>query len=142
MSIYDKTDIKKTAYSRYSITVTTPDGNNIKARKIIYCNGYESVELIKDKFVKLLSIDAIVGERYEDESYLNDILIWNTARPYIYMLITDDNRILIGGGDEDFVNADKRDSLPNEKQIRLENQLRKILPEYNVKTDCVWASAF
>jgi hypothetical protein len=49
-------------------------------KKIIYCNGFESTEIIKDKFVKLLSTYAIVGERFEDDqSHLNDTLFWNTA---------------------------------------------------------------
>jgi hypothetical protein len=30
-------------------------------KKIIYCNGFESTEIIKDKFVKLLSTYAIVA---------------------------------------------------------------------------------
>ena len=53
-------------------------------KKIIYCNGFESTEIIKDKFVKLLSTYAIVGEQFEDDqSHLNDTLFWNTAEPYM-----------------------------------------------------------
>ncbi|HEY0298285.1 MAG TPA: FAD-binding oxidoreductase, partial [Arachidicoccus sp.] len=133
----------KTVYKKDSVTVTTEYGNTIKAKKIIYCNGFESVELIKDKFVKLLSTYAVVGERYEDDqSYLNDILIWNTADQYIYMRTTDDNRLLIGGEDEEFVNAAKRDSLLHVKQVKLEKQLNKILPEYDFRTDFAWAGTF
>ncbi len=148
LAIYDKTDIKNTVYNRSGVTVTTEYGNTIRADKIIYCNGFESVEIIKDKFVKLLSTYAIVGERYEDDqSYLNDILIWNTVVRiyiyiYIYMRTTDDNRLLIGGEDEDFLNAAKRDLLLNEKQIKLEKQLNKILPEYDFRTDFGWAGTF
>jgi hypothetical protein len=48
-----------------------------------------------------------VGERFEDDqSHLNDTLFWNTAEPYMYMRTTDDNRLL-GGEDEDFVDAAK-----------------------------------
>ena len=37
-------------------------------------------------------------------------LIWETARPYIYMRTTVDNRIIIGGLDEDTNIAQERDS--------------------------------
>jgi hypothetical protein len=76
-------------------------------KKILYC-GFESTEIIKDKFVKLLSTLCHCGERFEDDqSHLNDTLFWNTAEPYMYMRTTDDNRLLIGGEDEDFVDAKK-----------------------------------
>ncbi|GAB3349151.1 FAD-dependent oxidoreductase [Arachidicoccus ginsenosidivorans] len=141
--IYDKTNIEKVKYHKGSIQAQTEYGNSIKAKKVIYCNGYESVEIIKDRFVNLLSTFAIVGERYEgDQTYLKDILIWNTARPYIYMRTTDDNRILIGGEDEKFVNTTKRDRLLLKKQLKLEKHLENILPEHDFRTDFVWAGTF
>lgn len=143
LKIFDKTNIKKADYKQNGVTVVTEYGNTIKAKKILYCNGFEVVEIIKDNFVKLLSTYAIVGERFEDDqSYLNNTLFWNTAEPYMYMRTTDDNRLLIGGEDEDFVNAEKRDSLLNEKSRKLEKYLKKILPNYDFRTDFVWAGTF
>jgi glycine/D-amino acid oxidase-like deaminating enzyme len=143
LKIFDKTDIKKTTYKRNGVTVVTEYGTTIKAKKIIYCNGFESTEIIKDNFVKLLSTYAIVGERFEDDqSYLNETLFWNTAKPYNYMRTTDDNRLLIGGEDEDFVNAKKRDELLNQKSDKLTKYLKKILPNYEFRMDFVWAGTF
>lgn len=143
LKIFDKTDIKKTTYKPNGVTVITEYGTTIKAKKIIYCNGFESTEIIKDKFVKLLSTYAIVGERFEDDqSYLNETLFWNTAKPYNYMRTTDDNRLLIGGEDEDFVNAKKRDELLNQKSDKLTKYLKKILPNYDFRMDFVWAGTF
>lgn len=143
LMVYDKTDIKKVDYHPRSVQVTTEYGHTIRARKIIYCNGYESVEIIKEKFVNLLSTYAIVGERFEPNPYpLSDLLIWNTAKPYIYMRMTDDNRILIGGEDEKFRDTAKRDALLGKKQVKLEKQLDKILPRLGFRTDFVWAGTF
>ena len=143
LQIFDKTDIKKVTYKQNGVTVLTEHGTTITAKKIIYCNGFESTEIIKDKFVKLLSTYAIVGERFEDDqSYLNDTLFWNTAEPYMYMRTTDDNRLLIGGEDEDFVDATKRDSLLNYKSDKLTKYLKKILPDYDFRMDFVWAGTF
>jgi glycine/D-amino acid oxidase-like deaminating enzyme len=143
LKIFDKTNIKNTTYKPSGITVTTEYGSIIKAKKIIYCNGFESTEIIKDNFVKLLSTYAIVGERFEDSlSNLNETLFWNTAKPYKYMRTTDDNRLLIGGEDEDFVNAEKRDQLLNQKSDKLTKYLKKILPDYDFRMDFVWAGTF
>ncbi|WP_158730379.1 MULTISPECIES: FAD-binding oxidoreductase [unclassified Flavobacterium] len=143
LQVFDKTDIKKITYTQNGVTVLTEHGTTINAKKILYCNGFESTEIIKDKFVKLLSTYAIVRERFEDDqSHLNDTLFWNTAKPYMYMRTTDDNRLLIGGEDEDFVDAAKRDSLLNDKSDKLTTYLKKILPDYDFRTDFVWAGTF
>ena len=141
--IFDKTDVKSTDHKKSGVMLTTEYGNTIKAKKVIYCNGYESTELIKDDFVKLISTYAIVGERNEDDqSHIDDTLFWNTAEPYNYMRTTDDNRVLIGGEDEDFVNDEKRDSLLKEKNIKLQKTLKKLFPKYQFRTDYMWAGTF
>ena len=143
LKVFDKTNIDKVVYNKNEIIAFTEYGNTIKAKKVIYCTGFESTELVKDNFVKLKSTYAIVGERFaDDQSHLNNTLFWNTDDPYIYMRTTDDNRLLIGGGDEDFVNATKRDELLNVKAGKLEKYLKKILPTYCFRTDFVWAGAF
>ena len=143
LQIFDKNNIEKVEYTPSNVTITTEYGFQIKAKKIIYCNGFESVELIKDKFVNLLSTYAMVGEIYEDDQKkLNETLFWNTAEPYIYMRTTDDGRLLIGGEDEDFVNPEKRDKLIEKKSEKLRKYLKKILPNYDFRTDFNWAGTF
>jgi len=143
LRIFDKTDILKVDYKRNGVSVLTGYGNTIKAKKLIYCNGFESTEIIKDKFVKLLSTYAIVSEQKEDgPSKLHDTLFWNTTAPYIYMRTTEDHRLLIGGEDEDFVDEKRRDQLLTAKVHTLEKYLKKILPDYDFRTDFAWAGTF
>lgn len=143
LEVYDKTDVSKVNYKSTGITAKTEHGNTIRAKKIIYCNGFESVEIIKDKFVDLLSTYAIVSEKIDHISQeLNQTLIWNTANPYLYMRTTDDNRILIGGEDEEFVDAKKRDELLNKKADKLEKQFQKLMPKVPFHTDYSWAGTF
>lgn len=141
--IYDKTLIEKVIYKRNGIIAKTAYDNTIQAKKIIYCNGFESTEIIKEKFVKLLSTYAIVGEASAD-NYLtiSDTLFWNTASPYTYMRTTDDNRLLIGGEDETFAGAAKRDALLKYKSNRLEHKIKKLLPNTDFRTDFAWAGTF
>lgn len=143
LKIFNKTNIKSTKNIKNGVVVNTETGHTIKAKTVIYCTGFESVELIKDKFVDLLSTYAMVGERLEDDQKkLNDTLFWSTADPYIYMRTTDDNRLLIGGEDEDFVDAEKRDALIPEKVKKLQKYLTKILPDYDFMPDLTWAGTF
>lgn len=143
LRIFDKTAISHKGHKNKRVILTTDRGHKIEALKVIYCCGYEIVEIIKEKFVDLLSTYAVVGERSDNgASTLNDTLFWNTATPYIYMRTTDDNRLLIGGGDEEFVNEAKRDGLIPKKVDTLCKYLQKILPHYNFIPDFAWAGTF
>ncbi len=143
LQVFDKTELVEVTYGSNGIKAVTAYGNTIRAKKIIYCTGFESVELIKDNFVDLLSTYAIVGEQAKGKPpYLKDVLVWNTAGPYIYMRTTDDHRLLIGGEDDEFVNPKKRDELLGQKAEKLKKQLTKILPEHDFRTDFVWAGTF
>lgn len=143
LRVYDKTELADVVYkNRFSIC-TTDTGCHIKASKIIYCTGYETVNLIKEPFVKLLSSFAIVSEVNEElyKKY-RDLLIWNTATPYLYMRTTDDFRFLIGGEDEEFLDSEKRDALIGEKNRKLTKSFLKIFPDQTFYSDFAWAGTF
>lgn len=143
LKIYDKTEMKSVKYKDDFNIVTTTTGQKIKAKKIIYCVGYESTNLIKEDFVKLKSTYAIVSEIDEKHiQNLNKTLFWNTDEPYLYMRTTDDNRLLIGGGDENFRNPIKRDALIGKKEKEILKILGKIKPDYEFYTDFTWAGTF
>lgn len=143
LRVYDKTELASVKEVATGSRVLTSCAQTIRAKKIIYCIGYESRQLIREPFVKLKSTYAIVSEidkmRY---SALGDTLIWNTASPYLYMRTTDDGRLLIGGGDEDFASADKRDRILGRKGQWLEQAVEELLPGVPFFTDFVWAGTF
>lgn len=143
LKIFDKTEMKSVKYLRdYNLALTTT-GHNIKAKKIIYCVGYESSTMIKEHFVDLKSTYAVVSEIDQDKfKNIESTLVWNTDDPYIYMRTTDDNRLLIGGGDEDFSDPKKRDSLIDKKEKEILRVLKKIKPDYPFYTDFVWTGTF
>lgn len=143
LRIFDKTEMKSVTYHKGYNLVSTTSGYTIKAKKIIYCIGYESKILIKENFVNLKSTYAIVSE-IDKKKFRNmtDILVWNTDEPYLYMRTTDDGRLLIGGGDEDFYDAGKRDALLDQKEKEILKGLKKMKPDYRFYTDFVWAGTF
>jgi glycine/D-amino acid oxidase-like deaminating enzyme len=143
LKVYDKTAFTEIKYHRDYNEIILETGAKIKANKIIYCTGYETVNIIPEKFVDLLSTFAMVSEvntQINDE--FPDVLIWDTANPYIYMRTTDDGRILVGGEDEDFINPIKRDQLIGKKTKKLENTFQKYFPNANFYTDFSWAGTF
>lgn len=143
LQIFDKTEMTDVEYFKGYNLITVDSGFQIRAKKVIYCIGYESKNLIKEHFVNLKSTYAIVSE-IDSKKFKNitNTLVWNTDEPYMYMRTTDDGRMLIGGGDEDFYDAKKRDSLLNKKEKEILKTLKKIKPDYHFYTDFVWAGTF
>ncbi len=143
LKVFDKTEMKSVKYVKDHNIVLTTAGQKIKTQKIIYCIGYESKTLIKEDFVELKSTFAIVSEIDADHiENLSKTLFWNTDEPYIYMRTTDDGRLLIGGGDEDFRNPEKRDKMLDKKEQEILKTLKKIKPDYDFYTDFTWAGTF
>ena len=99
--------------------------------------------MIKEKFVDLISTYAIVSEIEPKLSTpYNDILIWNTSDPYIYLRTTDDGRFLMGGEDEEFKNPQKRDLLIGKKEQKLVRSFEKHFPHIHFYPDFAWAGTF
>ncbi len=143
LMIYDKTELVHVDYKRRFNLCTTATGAVIKAKRIVYCVGYESTNMIKEKFVDLLSSYAIISE--VDETLYRqykDVLIWNTAKPYLYMRTSDDGRFLIGGEDEEFRNPVKRDALIGKKEQKLIKAFKKLFPDKTFYSDFAWAGTF
>ena len=86
---------------------------------------------------------AIISEPFDTKKFwYRNVLIWETAQPYLYLRTTRDNRILVGGKDDDFSAAYKRDiALPKKVNI-LEKEFASLFPDLNFKTDFGWAGAF
>ncbi len=142
LQVFDKTELIDVK-SPKSNEIILQTGTKIKAKKIVYCIGYESTTMIKEKFVDLISTYAIVSEVNEELSKkYNDILVWNTAVPYMYLRTTDDGRFLIGGEDEIFRDPLKRDKLINKKEQKLLKLFEQYLPHIPFYSDFAWAGTF
>ncbi|WP_026914880.1 NAD(P)/FAD-dependent oxidoreductase [Christiangramia portivictoriae] len=142
LCIYDKTIIAHVDYGKNGVQVSLENGRHIKCKKLIYCNGFESTEIIRENFVKLLSTYAIVGEQQPEKLHMENLVVWNTANPYIYMRTTTDHRILIGGEDEDYVSSTRREANLEKKAKKLEKKVWQLLPDTAFKRDFAWAGTF
>lgn len=69
-------------------------------------------------------------------------ILWETKNPYLYMRTTIDGRIIVGGRDEEFSNAEKRDALLASKTHQLEEDFHELFPDVPFQTDFAWAGTF
>ena len=144
MQVYDRTAIIDIKHLRNSIQATAANGCKIKAKKLIYANGYEAVNYINKKIVDLNSTYATISEQNTPDVDLwkDEVLVWNTADPYLYVRSTKDRRIVVGGRDEPFINANKRDKLIAPKAKQLKRDIEKLFPAIEYKPEFCWAGVF
>jgi glycine/D-amino acid oxidase-like deaminating enzyme len=125
------------------VEVRVNDKFKVSARKLVIACGYESKQFISKKIEELVSTFAIISEPFSKQDFwLSNALIWETAMPYLYMKVTDDWRILVGGKDAPFYDPVKRDKILPSKARQLEKAFHKLFPQIDFKTDFQWAGTF
>ena len=143
LQVFDKTELQKVRYETGYVLLELDTGASIKAKNIIYCTGYEAQQMLPDKVVSLKSTYAMISEKGgQDADVWKDTLFWNTDLPYLYLRSTEDGRMLVGGEDENFRNATRRDLLIGRKRDKLVKTLKRYLPEVNFIEDFCWAGTF
>ena len=143
LEIYDRTSIEKIETKNDKTIATTKEGFTIEVNHVIHCTGYESTETVKEDIVNLKSTFALASEAFDTiPKAFKDRIYWNTDAPYLYFRTTDDNRIIMGGGDRDFKNAIRRDALLSKKEKELTKSFKKCFPEIEFITDYSWAGTF
>jgi glycine/D-amino acid oxidase-like deaminating enzyme len=68
--------------------------------------------------------------------------VWESARPYLYLRTTADNRVIAGGEDIDLVNPQERDRLVPSKAKRLCERFAEVFPAISVRHSCAWGGTF
>lgn len=140
-AIHAPADIEDVSIAATYIKARADNGYVIKARKVIFATGFEIPSWVNSRKHKINSTWALATKPIK--GLPADLpLVWEAAEPYIYARTTSDDRIIFGGEDEPFSDADKRDALIPAKQAVLEKKLARLFPDLACETDYVWAGSF
>jgi glycine/D-amino acid oxidase-like deaminating enzyme len=143
MLIYDNTMVTGLDYEENGVVLQTEWGHQVKAKQLVIACGYESHQYLPKKIEKLHSTYSIISEPFNATDYWHqNALIWETANPYLYMRISPDQRILVGGKDDPFSNPSKRDASLPRKAKQLEHSFTRLFPQIPFRTDFAWAGTF
>lgn len=143
MLVYDNTMITGIDYHNKGVVLHTEWGHKIEAKKLVIACGYESHLYLPKRIEKFHSTYAIISEPlYMTECWHQDALIWETANPYLYLRVSPDQRIAIGGKDDHFYNPAKRDANLPRKTKQLEHAFQRLFPHIPFRTDFAWAGTF
>lgn len=143
LEVYSHTNITTIKSAQTFITATTDKNISIKANKIVAAPGFESEKLLDEKVMQLHSTYVLVSQPlHPDDLWKERCLIWETARPYIYIRTTEDNRIMVGGFDEPFQDPKRRDALMDKKNAAILKRFKKLFPKSKIEMDFYWCGTF
>ncbi len=142
-SISSNTTVTNMEYKPRHVVLHTDTGYTVNAKKVVMACGYESLKYIPRQVAQLQSTYALVSEPVpKQDIWYKRSLIWETKEPYTYMRVTDDNRIIMGGLDDDFSDPHLRDSQIKRKAALLTESFNKKFANISIRPDFYWAGVF
>jgi glycine/D-amino acid oxidase-like deaminating enzyme len=141
--VYEHTQARHLEFNADSVVCYTESGR-IFAKKVIFAMGYETQEMKKDRGAELINTYAIMTRPLQHfPKWHERSLIWETARPYLYLRTTHDGRIIIGGLDEPLTDPERREVRVRSRSQRLLEELEALFPETKgVEAEFAWGSVF
>ena len=144
LKVYDRSEMVDIKHSKSGVTLKSIQGHKVNCKKLIYATGFEVVDLIDKKIVQLLSTWAIVSQQIEHkkEFWHQNCLIWESKEAYLYIRTTADNRIMLGGRDEETNNPKVRQDKLELKTQQLADDFVKLFPKLRFRPEFSWAGTF
>lgn len=142
--VFDRTVIDTIETSSDSVTLRTEDGFQIHAGHVVVAAGYASQNWLKQSVAKNRSSYAFITDPLEhsDLGLLASTMVWESARPYLYMRATGDGRLLVGGDDDDIDIPERRHRRVQGKSRGLCKKVEKLFPELPVTPVFSWGGTF
>jgi glycine/D-amino acid oxidase-like deaminating enzyme len=142
--IFDRTEVAHIEANDGGVVLETTDKCTVRAKHLVFASGFETRTFLKDDIAKLVSTFAIASEPIASLDAWGEgkCLIWEHARPYLYLRTTADQRVIIGGEDESFRNPERRDRLLPKKAERLAERFHELFPDTKFETAFSWAGTF
>ncbi len=143
LEVFTHTTVDHCEEKSQGYDVVAENNYRIKCNYVIIAAGFEAERFLPEKVMQLTSTYAIISQPVDTKHiWTGHSLIWETHEPYLYIRTSDQNRILVGGEDEDFKNPILRDKLLRRKVKTLEKKFKKLFPKIPFVTEMAWCGTF
>jgi glycine/D-amino acid oxidase-like deaminating enzyme len=119
------------------------DRGDVRAHRVVVACGYEADAFLPSPVCTLHTTFALATDPLPaKELPRRRAIVWETARPYYYLRTGESNRVLIGGCDERFRAAGRRDAALARKWPLLLARAKRWLPGRALVPAHAWAGVF
>jgi len=139
--VYGRTRLEPVQVGSRQVVLESGEGARVTARHVVVAAGYEAQRWIRQDVASNRSSYACITEPVELGA-LADTMLWETARPYLYLRSTGDSRLLVGGEDDAVDIPKRRDARVDKKADMLMKRVAKLFPHLSMKPSFAWAGTF
>jgi glycine/D-amino acid oxidase-like deaminating enzyme len=142
--VFDRTRIQHMHATSRGIQLQTAEGHAIRTDHVVLAAGYANQGWLKQKVARNRSSYALISDPIDASTLgpLKDTMVWESARPYLYMRSTGDGRLLVGGEDDSVDIPAKRDLRVQKKSRLLQKKVGLLFPALPFKPAFSWAGTF
>ncbi len=144
VQVFNHTGLTDINYESEGVTVRTNTGFSIKAKQIVNASGGFTQKFIDQYPLRLYNSYAIISEPGVNESTLNaaeKCMFLSSANPYLYIRTTSDQRIVVGGRDEAWVDGNQGDRILKTKSRQLAADFKRLFGT-ELKTEYSWSGVY
>lgn len=142
LRVHGRTHVRRIEPTRGGLRVHT-DRGVVQARHAIVACGYEADAFLPRPVCRLYTTFALATDPLPASQLpRRRAIVWETARPYYYLRTGESSRVLIGGSDEPFHAAQRRDAALARKWPLLLARAKRWLPGRALVPAHAWAGVF
>ena len=142
--VHDRTRVDRVSATRRRVELVTEHGHRVRAQYLIVAGGYASQAWLKQKVARNRSSYAFITDPLDPDElgWLKHTVVWESARPYLYIRATPDHRLLVGGEDDAIDIPARRDARVMRKAMRLAGKAHGWFPHLPLRPAFAWAGTF
>lgn len=142
--VHDRTRVTRIQARPRSVVLTTDTGCTVRAGHLVLATGYAAQEQLGRRVARNRSSYAFVTDPIPATQLgaLATTMVWESARPYLYLRTTGDGRLLVGGEDDAVDIPARRDARVEAKARRLAERVATLFPDVPVEPVFSWAGTF
>ncbi|HEY5805171.1 MAG TPA: FAD-dependent oxidoreductase [Lysobacter sp.] len=143
--VFDRTCVAEVIPSARKVELITGGGQRVRAAHVVIAAGYASQQWLKKRYASNRSSYAFISDPLDPSvlASLRRTVMWETARPYLYLRTTPDCRVLVGGEDDAVDIPARRDGRVGKKSRKLMEKLAGLFPQLQPLIPAFsWAGTF
>lgn len=142
--VFDRTAVASMEPSARGVTLRTAEGVVVRCDYLVVAAGYAAQRWLPQRVARNRSSYAFVTDPIEsgDLGILARTLVWESARPYLYVRSTADGRLMVGGEDDAVDLPARRDRRVEKKAGTLARKAQALIPGVPFQPAFSWAGTF
>jgi glycine/D-amino acid oxidase-like deaminating enzyme len=146
--VHARTRVASLRIGAREVCLRTVNAHTVRAKQVVVATGYAAQSLLPAPIACNRSTYALVTNPIDHDASvrvleaIRHVLVWETARPYLYMRATSDGRLMIGGEDDEIDIPAKRDARVATKAGHLLRNAHRRFPDLHIDAAFCWAGTF